>query len=491
MLFDRLARSARTTFVVAVASVILTSCGGEAPETAHVAWPSTAPERVLIENVAVFDSEALVVRPGRDVVIADRRIEAVRPHASQSAAEGARVIDGRGATLVPGLIDMHGHIAASTLPTWDFGLPTPEANLTGYAYSGVTTVFDPSDPSGDAFERRARVADHELVGPRIFTTGKMLTCPDGHPRALVQAFAPGWIAWWLEDQVATGIESIAEAQAEVDVLAEAGADAVKIAIDAIPLTAPTLRRELAQAVVARARDHGLRTVAHIGTTRDAIDAGEAGVALWVHGVYKERIPDAQIAQLASYGIPMVATIEVFDRYARGIRGPIQATRLERETVSPEVLERFHPIPDDFELGALASWIDIATESRVNQFDNLRRLRAAGVTILAGSDVQSGVFPGASLHRELANLVDAGMSPAEAIRAATLDPARFIANGGEPDAGIIAAGKRADFILVEGDPTRDIAALSNIREVFLDGVAIERAAVGANPEQVLGAASAAR
>ncbi len=476
MPFDRSFESSRLLACLAIAMVWLAACGGEPLKTAHVAYPTNAPDRIRIENVTVFDAEFLVVRAGRDVTIANGRIESVVPHGSAMEDANTHTISGEGATLVPGLIDMHGHIASSTGPTWEFGFPTPDENLVGFAYSGVTTVFDPSDASPDAYERRARVANRELVGPRIFTTGKMLTCPDGHPQAMVQAFAPGWLAWWLEDQVATAIGTVAEAHAEVDSLAESGADGIKIAIDAIPLSAPILRREIASAVVDRARDHGLRTVAHIGTTQDAIDAAEAGVALWVHGVYKERIPNDKIAQLARYEIPMVVTIEVFDRYARGSRGPIEPTRLERETVGADVLARFYPIPDEFDLGPLASWIDIANGSKAVGMDNLRRLRAAGVAILAGSDVQSGVFPGASLHRELRNLVDAGMSPAEAIRAATLDPARYLADGGEVDSGLIAEGLRADLVLVEGDPTRDIGALENIREVFLGGIPIERAPV---------------
>jgi imidazolonepropionase-like amidohydrolase len=85
----------------------------------------------------------------------------------------------------------------------------------------------------------------------------------------------------------------------------------------------------------------------------------------------------------------------------------------------------------------------------------------------------GVFPGAGLHRELRLLAETGMTPAETIRAATLDAARFLAHGGEPEFGIIAEGKRADLLLVEGDPTIDLRSLANIRAVIKDGVVLER------------------
>jgi imidazolonepropionase-like amidohydrolase len=237
-----------------------------------------------------------------------------------------------------------------------------------------------------------------------------------------------------------------------------------------------MSRNEAARIVERARSHGLRTVVHIGTTEDAIDAGHAGVALWVHGVYKESIPDEQIAVLAGFGIPMVTTSEVFDSYGRARRGPIVPTRLERETVPAEVLASFYPPPADLDLGPLEDWLRLMEQTREVRLDNVARLHRTGITILAGSDVQPGVFPGASLHRELRTLVEAGLTPVEAIRAATLLPARFLDEGEDPDFGVVAIGRRADLLLVDGDPTADIQVLEAIREVILAGVPIERIAV---------------
>jgi len=192
-------------------------------------------------------------------------------------------------------------------------------------------------------------------------------------------------------------------------------------------------------------------------------------------VYKERIPDDQIAVLASYHIPMVATIEVFDSYARLRKGHRESTALERETVPAALLDSFTP-PDGFSVGSLSSWQDLNEQAVAARTDNVRRLHAAGVEIFAGSDTQSGVFPGAGLHRELANLARAGLTPIEVIRAATLGPARFLTQSDTPDWGNVAVGQRADLLIVEGDPMRDVAALSAIRAVLQDGVPIERTPV---------------
>ncbi len=85
--------------------------------------------------------------------------------------------------------------------------------MRAYAYAGVTSVFDPGDSSDEAFERRQRIANGELVGPRVFTAGRIITHPEGHPRALVDAIAPWWLGWLLKPQVATGVASVEEAVA--------------------------------------------------------------------------------------------------------------------------------------------------------------------------------------------------------------------------------------------------------------------------------------
>ncbi len=461
---------------------MLAVCCGEPSAPDLVAWPDPRPESVLIRNVHVLDVMSGSRGEPVDVRIEGDRITAIGPGASVAVAgsPAPSVIEGAGATLVPGLVDMHGHVDARTRPVWQLtASATPEANLEAYVYAGVTTVFDPGDGSGEAFERRARVEAGELIGPRIVTVGPILTAPSSHPLAMVEELLPRWLAWLVARGLAIPLPDDDAVREHVDRLAHDGADAIKIVIDRIPLDAPRMSRERARAVVERASRHGLRTVAHIGTTEDALDAGHAGVALWVHGVYKERIPEARIAELAGFGIPMVATTEVFDAYGRLRSGPPMRTKLERETVLPEVLDSFHPIPEDFDPGPLESWVALMEETREIRRQNVARLHAAGVTILAGSDVQSGVFPGAALHRELHHLVAAGLSPIEAIRAATILPARFLRERDDPDFGVIGVHNRADLILVEGDPTRDIAALAELRAVILGGVPVVRTPVGAD------------
>jgi imidazolonepropionase-like amidohydrolase len=268
----------------------------------------------------------------------------------------------------------------------------------------------------------------------------------------------------------------AEARAAADGLASGGADFVKLIVDSIPQDAPRLGAAPLRAAVEGAHAHGVRAIAHIGTLEDARAAARAGVDAWVHGVYRERLSDEAVAELAAFDIPMVPTLAVFESYA-SIGEPRLPTPLERQIAEPELLASFDAVPDDSPaVQAFRPFLEMLAEQRGSGADNVRRLHEAGVVIFAGSDPQSGVFPGAGLHRELALLVAAGLTPAEAIRAATLLPARFLTRSETPEFGEVAVGRRADLLLVNGDPTADLEALAAIREVIVRGARVERRAV---------------
>jgi imidazolonepropionase-like amidohydrolase len=127
---------------------------------------------------------------------------------------------------------------------------------------------------------------------------------------------------------------------------------------------------------------------------------------------------------------------------------------------------------------MAATIRAAAEAHEARRRSIAKLRAAGVTILAGSDAcNAGQFPGAGLHVELAKLVDAGLTPGEALRAATWENARFLMRN-QTDFGEIAVGKRGDLVLVAGDPTTRIDELARISRVVLDGAVLERRPPGA-------------
>jgi imidazolonepropionase-like amidohydrolase len=203
-------------------------------------------------------------------------------------------------------------------------------------------------------------------------------------------------------------------------------------------------------------------------------AADAGLALFAHPPTSAVLSDAQIARLAQLRIPFVTT----QRFLTGTNHMAKdgGTKLDREMVTPSLLASFAQKPADFVYPAVPPGYDVdgvLTKYEGNLRENVRRLHAAGVPIFVGTDAGSpGVVPGAAMQREMRMLVDAGIPIVDVLRAATSAPAHFL----EQDArtfGRVAEGQRADLLLVQGDPTKDIGALENIVEVFLDGRRVMR------------------
>ena len=449
------------------AAVLLCAVAACSKSTELVRYPANPASSVLIEDVSILDVESGYVAPHRDVLLRAGRIAHISDHGESQLPSGGQRIDGRGATLLPGLIDMHTHVAAPAVPPWMAGFADEDANLQAFLYSGVTTILGTGDLAPYAFERRDRIARGEQLGPTNYEAGPIVTATGGHPVAIFSQALPWYLSWYVIPRMARQVDTPEQGRAAAAELAGMNADVMKVVVDRLPSDAPRISNDVLAAAIAEARKHDLRAVAHIGTAQDATDAAEAGVAAWVHGVYKERLSDQQVEKLASFGIPMAPTLVVFETFTSfGL--PYEATPLEQQTVDPEILAAMNEAPDSFD-----SFMDGRSERIAFGRENVRRLHEAGVTLLAGSDTQGGVFAGASLHREIALLVKAGLTPAEAIRAATIEPARFLSRSQTPDFGVIREGSRADLLLVEGDPTDDIENLGRIRAVFKNGVPLER------------------
>lgn len=430
------------------------------------------PGELLIQDVAVVDVVGGLSLPGRDVWIDAGRIRSVEPH--DPARSAPVVLDGRGAALVPGLIDAHCHVLASPAPPSALALPDPPRNLQRLLYSGVTRVFDPGSAPEEIAELRDQVASGALLGPTIHAAGPLFTAPGGHPVPMVRELAPPGIADLMISVMTRQPTTTGEAREQVAALTPHGFGFVKLVVDQLPPSAARIQEDVARAIIDEARAHELRPVAHVGTTADALDAAAWGAAAWMHGVYKERIPDAAVPQLAAAGIPMVPTMVVFRSYGDMGRGEFPATELERAVMPADQLDpRGDPALAAEAPPELRAFTELLYEQRQHALDNVGRLHAAGVPILAGSDAQGGVVHGPSLHRELSLLEQAGLSPAEVLRAATLHSAQFLAGSDEPDFGVVAVGAQADLLLVEGNPLADVAALAEIRAVVVQGRVLER------------------
>ncbi len=399
--------------------------------------PPSSSNPLLFRNVRIFDGIRVVA--GQDVLVENGRIGKVGRGLGASAR--TEVIDGTGKTLLPGLIDSHTHV-------WPGSLESAIA-------FGVTTELDMFSDTARAKQARAeQSAGTAAARADMLSAGTLVTVPKGHGTEYGQAIPT--------------IAAPSEAQAFVDARIAEGSDYIKIIYDdghTYGMSVPTLTRETMRAVIAAAHARHKLAVVHIGDlagARDAIDAGADGLA----HLFIDKAPDPDFAAyVARHGAFVVPTMSVLESIA-GLHGGADLTKdarlapyLSRTDVSM-LTQTFPRRP-----GAPATTYAGAVET-------VRALKKAGVAILAGTDAGNpGTTHGASLHGELELLVQAGLTPAEALAAATSIPAKTFGLG---DRGRVAPGLRADLVLVSGDPTVDITATRAIDGIWKQGVRFDRA-----------------
>lgn len=441
-----------------------------------VSAPRT-PTPTLIHEVWIFDS-ARGKRVGPvDVLLQDGRIDAIWTNDPQLSAmvvslPDLDVVDGRDRTLLPGLIDAHVHAWGGFAVPGRLRLPDPRENLARFAYAGVTSIVDLSEDTGVVAKMDARIARGDVVGPHVVSTGRPFTAPGGHPFSTVRAMFPGPLMRAATRDLAWPVASNAAVDRAIG--AEAGRVAVKVVIDAIPdspdvphlSAAALLRLRIAATAL------GIPMIAHVGQPADVDAALAAHVDGLAHVPWTGALRDDQIDALR--GLFVIPTLVVWEGTAEIADG-----RVGIEPLEAEILNRFDwrgltraRAGDQPITGPLAPWAARVAAGTADRMANVRRLHDAGVPIRVGSDGPLlGVAPGAGTHHELDLLVAAGLTPAEALTAATwTNRAAF---PGDPRFGAIQAGWEADLLLVEGDPTVDIAAVHRIVDVWIDGRRIER------------------
>lgn len=240
-----------------------------------------------------------------------------------------------------------------------------------------------------------------------------------------------------------------------------GADHLKIIFDdgsGAMLDIPALDAATIQALVAAAHRHGLTVVAHVSTAAGAVTVAHCGVDVLAHAPF-DLMSTGQVAEVGRAGVAVIATLDIVDGFpARDAIMPL----LDQ----PQLAERIPPRWRRLLEGQATRWMPPEPPDGTAQRENVRALHQAGVRVLAGTDAPNpGLLHGASVHRELQHLVGAGLTPAEALAAATSAPAEVF---GLTDRGVIEVGTRADLLLVAGDPTTDITATQSVEAVWVLG-----------------------
>jgi imidazolonepropionase-like amidohydrolase len=387
----------------------------------------------VVRDARVFDGVQLI--PRATVLVRGGEIAAVAPDLAIPA--GAHIVDGAGKTLIPGLIDAHSH-------------PSTAAFLEQSLAFGVTAEIGMMGDPEFARERRAEQARDDAPGrATLLSAGWPVTVPGGLGSAegAVPTLAAG------EDAGAFVARRLAEGSDYIEAMYDHGVG--------WGTTAPTLSREQLAGAAAAAHAAGKLIVVDIATHEEAEDAIRAGVDGLAH-LYVEG-PNAALArQLAEAGRFVVATLPVLFSVCDGTRGAALADDpLVRPYLTPE---GEHSLRQSYRLLSPAMSCEALLAAT-------RELAGAGVPLLAGTDSSSpGTAHGASIHDAMVLLVEAGLSPAQALAAATSAPANAFRLERR---GRIAPGYRADLLLLSGDPIADITASRRIEAVWKGGVRFDR------------------
>ena len=467
------------SLVAAVLSSILIASSSSRLAAQQAALP------VVIRDVSVVHVERGTIESDRTVTLHGGRIQSIS--GPGPLPTGARVIDGSDRYLIPGLWDMHGHaLPATREPNGEWWEPDYESALKLLVANGVTGLRD----MWGTLEMAAHVRDERArtspAWPRILTAGGIIDGPE--------PFHPGLIS----------VASPSEGRAVVDSLQAGGASFIKV-YSALPA-------DLYREVVRYANSRGMAVAGHVPSAVRAADAAAAGQRSFEHlyGVlegcssdetaliadniaylddraahrsdpvddraYFERLLSSHDDRRCSELLEFLAELQVWQVPTLVAHRGVFRLR-ETEAADDPRLAYVHPTaraqwqPSSYD--ETRSFVDTDWSLRSRRWERLLALvgemNEAGVPILAGSDFHPTLaftFPGFGLHEELELLVRAGLSPAEALRTATLNPARYL--GTTDSLGTIGPGKAADLVLLDRNPLEDIRNTRSIRGVSVGG-----------------------
>jgi len=440
---------------------------------------------LAITHVTLIDATGAPPRADMTVIVARGMISSIGPSSATAIPPGTKVIDGSGKFLIPGLADMHVHLTGAGEPSGsrEFIFPLLVAN-------GITTVRDMGGSVELLKALRSEVETGKRVGPRIFFTGPYL---DGNP----PSFQPSVV-----------VQNAAEGRAAVDQLRRDGVDFVKVQ--------SRLQPEAYFAITDEAKKQGMRFVGHVPDSITAVQASDTGQASIEHltGVLlgmsdkENELRNEKMKPLVTGERREVArnrdriwTQTLLDSLSAQKTAVLLATFAKNRTwnvptfptlvhigfVTPQTDLARDPRMKYVPGAVQANWQN-ATREQLEGYSSedfilrdaiiqhsmeaVGRMNVSGIPLMAGTDTAApNVIPGFSLHEELEYLVRSGLTPMQALQAATLKPAEFLGRSAEQ--GTIQTGKRADLVLLDANPLEDIRNTQSIRAVVVKGTLLDR------------------
>jgi imidazolonepropionase-like amidohydrolase len=394
------------------------------------------------------------------VVFRDGRIIAIGPSAATPVPSDAQVVDYTGKTIIPGLISAHSHVGIFV------GLKAAPENysrdlilrqLKQLEAYGVTTVMALGLNGPLFYELRPELHAGRLPGADLFGADQGVGAVGGQPAAAVVPVG--------ENQISRP-DTVERARDSVRQMAARKTDMVKIWLDSGGGLMPKIPPEVYSAVIDEAHRNGLRVAAHIYDLDDAKAIVRAGVDVVAHGVRDKPVDPEFIELMKGRSVWYISTIVLdYSGYIFAERPSWMQEPFLQRALHPAVRAQFDdPAYRERTLALPATAKNKAAVMTNKQ--NLKALHDAGVQIGFGSDSGVGLrIPGVAEHLELALMVEAGLTPMQAINSATTNAAALLKLD---DRGVLAAGKLADLVVLDGDPTADISNSRKIHAVWHHG-----------------------
>lgn len=450
----------RTTLTGACLLILATAIGlpGQAPPAGGA---------VLYENARLIPGDGSAVIE-RSAMIADQGvIVRIGPAGSVAVPASTRRVDLAGKTVIPALIATHVH------PGFQQGLAYSAANYTRETvvsdlaralYFGVAVVQSMGIETGDLlYQLRSEQQQGRPLGALLQVAGRGIGSPNAGPGGATYA------------GIAYEVTTEAEARQAVRELAARQVDMVKIWVDDRNGRAPKLSPPLYRAVIAEAHARKLRVIAHVFYHADAVDLVAAGIDAFAHLVRDTVMDDALVAAIVKKNVVVMGnlTTPLKPTYLSpppwlAAGDPMRA--LLSATLAPPAVERMTAYYAKREPTA----VEGARQRYAILQRSLARLNAAGAMIVLGADTGLEDHPfGFAEQLELQAMVEAGLSPAQAIVAATSRAAEFLALH---DRGAIVAGKRADFLVLDANPLDDITNTRRISRIVIGNEEVDRRAL---------------